>query len=177
MPNDVSYFKVPGDSNTYAFNDADAESGLAAETTRAEAAEQANANAITAETNRATTAEQANASAIAALSRKLFPGETQTLTAVKDSYEASHLLQFDGKYLNKTNFPGSSFLVILHGSATSNRAAMFMVALDSNGQASATIAESISGAMSVNFNSAGTAYIMTSSSTGYTVYATMIEVR
>lgn len=50
MPNDVSYFKVPGDSNTYAFNDANAESGLAAETTRAQAAEQANASAIAAMT-------------------------------------------------------------------------------------------------------------------------------
>ena len=53
MPNDVSYFKVPGDSNTYQFNDQDAESGLAAETARAEAAEQANADAISAEASRA----------------------------------------------------------------------------------------------------------------------------
>ena len=57
MANDVSYFKVDGDSTTYSFNDADAETAIVTERARATAAEQDNATAISTETTRAEAVE------------------------------------------------------------------------------------------------------------------------
>lgn len=111
------------------------------------------------------------------LNSALLSDNVQTLTVVTTSYDAAHMLQYDGSYLNNTNFPGSSFLVILFGSATSNRASAFLLSLDANNYDVATIAESVSGAMSIRFNTVGTAYVTTSSSTGYTVYASVIRLR
>lgn len=63
MPNDVSYFKVPGDSTTYQFNDPDAESRIGAleSTVNDQAADIADN----------TTAINANTSAIGSLNRRL----------------------------------------------------------------------------------------------------------
>ncbi len=53
MPNDESYFYVEGSDTKYAFNDADAEQAIATEISRAEAADLANATAISNEVVRA----------------------------------------------------------------------------------------------------------------------------
>ena len=117
MAYDVSYFKLQGENTEYSFNDLDAEaritllaSNLAAEETRAETAEQANAAAVVAESTRAqgvegdlddltTTADtslvaainelvtslgtKAEASALSALVSSLAPtGATYTLNGV-----------------------------------------------------------------------------------------------
>lgn len=76
MPNDVSYFKVPGDSATYSFNDADAESRIGAlESTVNEQAGDIADN---------TTAINANASAIGTLSNLATSTKTSLVAAINE---------------------------------------------------------------------------------------------
>lgn len=91
MPNDVSYFKLEGDSTEYAFNDLDAESritllaaSLADEESRAALAEQANADAISAESDRAVAAETDLADDIAAETTRAETAETANTQALND---------------------------------------------------------------------------------------------
>jgi hypothetical protein len=76
MPNDVSYFKVPGDSATYSFNDADAESRIGAleSTVNEQAGDIADNEA----------AINANASAIGTLSNLTTSAKSNLVAAVNE---------------------------------------------------------------------------------------------
>lgn len=107
MPNDVSYFKVPGDSTTYSFNDADAESRIGAlESTVNDQAGDIADN---------TSAINANASAIGTLN-----GRFSYVSGVSTHTLITSGLYYCASNCNDLPFPGTWVVEVISNTAGTN---------------------------------------------------------
>lgn len=126
MANDVSYFKLEGDSTDYAFNDKDAEAritqlatDLAAEIARAQDAEQANADAVVSEAARASAAEQTNADAISTETTRAqgVEGSLSSLNTTAKTNLVAAVNELNGK-VNLVTYSSVTQLGMTSGAAT-----------------------------------------------------------